>query len=215
MNEFLFFIQAFCILGFVGLAFRLGSGTLITCVTVQAFIANLFVLKQITLFGFNVTASDTFAIGSLMGLNLLQEYHGRDEAKKATITCFLFLLFFAIVSQLHLLYVPSEHDVSHDAFVFLLSPSPRLFLASMTAFFVVQRFDIAFFAFLQKKLPKVGFTSRTAFSLITSQLLDTVLFTVLGLYGIAVSLMDIIAVSLAVKLLSIFLLTTGIRWAKG
>ncbi|MBA3238352.1 MAG: queuosine precursor transporter [Parachlamydiaceae bacterium] len=215
MNEFLFFVQALCILGFAGFAFRLGNATLITWVTVQALIANLFVLKQITLFGFNVTASDAFAIGSLMGLNLLQEYFGSEEAKKATTTCFFFLLFFAVVSQLHLFYTPSAHDVSNEAFVLLLSPSPRLFLASMATFFVVQRFDIIFFAFLQKKLPMCGFAVRTCLSLIVSQALDTILFSMLGLYGIAISLIDVIVVSFAVKLLSIFFFTSGIRWAKG
>lgn len=215
MNECIFFAQVLCILGFAGLAFRLGSATLITWVTVQALIANLFVLKQITLFGFDVTASDTFAIGSLMGLNLLQEYHGLEEAKKATTSCFFFLLFFAVVSQLHLLYAPSVHDISNDSFVLLLSPSPRLFIASMATFFVVQRFDIVFFAFLQKKLPMFGFAVRAAFSLIISQALDTILFSILGLYGIATALIDVIVLSFAVKLLSIFLFTSGIRWAKG
>ena len=40
-------------------------------------------LKQITLFGLNATASDIFAIGSLLGLNLLREIYGITEAKKA------------------------------------------------------------------------------------------------------------------------------------
>ncbi len=207
MNELIFFSQSICIIAFAIIALRIGSATLTTWVTVQALVANLFVLKQITLFGFEVTASDTFAIGSLVGLNMLQEYYGRDEAKKATWTCFLFLLFFAIVSQQHLLYMPSPGDSAHGAFVTLLTPSLRLFLASMSTFFVVQQFDIAFFAYLQKKLPNQSFAVRTACSLVCSQLLDTVLFSFLGLYGMVAAIFDVILISFAVKLISIFSFT--------
>lgn len=207
VNEILFFIQSACIIAFAFVALRLGSATLTTWVAIQALVANLFVLKQITLFGFEVTASDSFAIGSLVGLNLLQEYYGREEAKNATWTCFLFLFFFGIVSQLHLLYLPSQHDLSHSAFVTLLSPSVRLFGASMLTFFIVQQFDIFFFAFLQNRLPRTSFAVRTTYSLILSQLLDTVLFSFLGLYGIATAIFDVILISFAIKLISIFSFT--------
>jgi len=61
MNEFLFIAQSFLIVGFALGAMKLGSSALVSWVAVQALIANLFVLKQITLFGFNITASDGFA----------------------------------------------------------------------------------------------------------------------------------------------------------
>ncbi len=211
MNEILFFFQAICVIGFALIALRFGSAAVTAWVTMQALIANLFVLKQIHLFGFEVTASDTFVIGTLVGLNLLQEYFDQEEAKKATWTCFLFLLFFAIVSQLHLLYVPNQFDTSQSAFETLLTPSPRLFTASILTFFLVQQFDIVFFAFLKRKLPKTSFAVRTTYSLIVSQFLDTVLFSYFGLYGIAAALFDVIMVSFAIKLISIFSFTAFLR----
>lgn len=213
MNELLFFTQALCIIAFALIFFRLGSAALTAWVVMQAVVANLFVLKQVILFGFEVTASDAFIIGSLLGLNLLQEFFGQKEAKKATWACFFFLFFFAIVSQIHLLYEPSEHDFAHRSFDVLFSPSPRLFLASILSFLFVQQFDILFFAFLKKKAAGMGFASRAALSLVLSQLLDTVFFSFVGLYGLVASLVDVMIMSFVIKIIAISLQTFTFKWA--
>ncbi|MBA3957163.1 MAG: queuosine precursor transporter [Parachlamydiaceae bacterium] len=210
----MFFIQIFLIVGFALAALRLGQAALITWVTVQALIANLFVLKQITLFGFHVTASDAFAIGSLLGLNLLQEYFQPADVRKATWVCFFFMLFFTVVSQLHLLYQPSIHDSSQNAFMTLLAPAPRLLIASISVFLFVQQFDIRFFALLKRIFPHVNFALRVALSLAVSQLLDTILFSFLGLYGLVASVFDIIVVSFAIKLIVISCFTPIVKLAK-
>lgn len=203
MNELIFFLQTFLLLGFAFGALKLGKGALVSWVCVQALIANLFVLKQITLFGLNVTASDAFAIGSLLGLNLLQEFYGREEAQKATWACFFLMVFFAAVSQLHLLYVPSAHDQSDAAFQTLLSPTPRLLLASLSVFFIVQQIDIRFFVFLKERLPGFSFAARSGIALAVSQFLDTFLFSFAGLYGIVASVLEIIVLSFAIKMIVI------------
>ncbi|MEI8364891.1 MAG: queuosine precursor transporter [Parachlamydiaceae bacterium] len=215
MNEVLFFIQILLIVGFAIGALKLGKSALIAWVAIQALVANLFVLKQITLFGFSVTASDAFAIGSLLGLSFLQEYFSREDAKKATWVCFFFMGFFALVSQLHLLYEPSLHDNTQEAFVTILSQSPRLLVASISVFFIVQRVDIVLFDFLKKIIPQGGFALRIAITLVVSQLLDTILFSFVGLYGIVNSMADIILVSFFIKLIVISFSTSAIRWAKG
>lgn len=214
MNEILFLIQILLIVGFALGALKLGKGALIAWVAIQALVANLFVLKQINLLGFDVTASDAFVIGSLLGLNFLQEYYSKDEAQKTTWICFFFMIFFALASQLHLLYEPSAHDGTQGAFLTILSPAPRLFIASLSVFFLVQQFDIRFFAFLKKKLPQASFALRTAISLVFSQFIDTLLFSFAGLYGMVTSLTDIILISFSVKLIVIFCLTPVVKWVK-
>lgn len=214
MNELLFFIQVSLIFGFALWALKLGKEALIAWVAIQALIANLFVLKQITLFGFDVTSSDAFMIGSLLGLNFIQEYYSREEAQKATWICFFFMFFFAVVSQVHLHFLPSSHDHSQSAFETLLSPSLRLLIASLSVFFIVQQIDIRLFALLKEKLPSVKFAYRTMATLIASQLLDTVLFSFAGLYGIVGSILDVIVLSYFIKLLTLLLCTTFLRWAK-
>lgn len=214
MNECIFFIQIVVLIAFGLGALRLGKDVLAAWVCMQALIANLFVLKQISLFGLDVTASDAFAIGSLLGLNMIQENFTREDAQKTTWACFFCMLFFAVVSQLHLLFIPNAQDYTQTAFETLLSPAPRLFLASLTVFFVVQQFDLRFFAKIKAAFPSLSFPMRTAIALVVSQLLDTVLFSFLGLYGIVSSIIDIMVLSFLIKVVVISCTTTLLRIVK-
>lgn len=214
VNEKLFLAQSLVILLFAIAAKKIGKGALTAWVAIQAIVANIFVLKQIDLLGFHVTASDAYVIGSLLGLNFLGEYHGQAEAKKATWICFFFMSFFAIVSQIHLLYEPSESDTTQGAFLMLLSPSARLLFASVSVFFIVGQIDVRFFAFLKTRFHTLSFSLRAGIALAVSQFLDTFLFSFAGLYGMVASVWDIIILSYALKLAVILFFTAFIRWTK-
>ena len=73
MNELLFIIHSIIIACFSLVALSLGSGALIAYVSLQCILANLMVLKQVTLFGLSATCADPFTIGATLGLNMLQE----------------------------------------------------------------------------------------------------------------------------------------------
>lgn len=194
MNELIFFCHILAVIGFSLAALRLGKGALTAFIALQGVLANLFVVKQMTLFGFSVTCSDVFAIGGILSLNLLQEYFGKESAKRAVRISLISLLFFALMTQIHLLYEPTSFDTTHAAFAEIFSSSLRIVLASLATFFLVQQFDVRFFSVLKGKLP-----IRIAISLFSSQLLDTVLFSLLGLYGLVESVVDIIFVSFFMK----------------
>lgn len=182
---------------------QLGKSALIAWITMISLLANLFVLKQISLLGFNATASDTFAVGSLLGLNLLQEKYGREAAQSAIWISFSCLLFFILVSQIHLVYIPSAYDHMQSAYSSILSPAPRILLASLATFFVVDQFDSALYHLLRKKIPQWSRWWVSGITLSLSQGLDTVLFSVLGLYGMVDAIIEIMMVSFAIKLLVI------------
>lgn len=203
MNELVFLSHIIAILVFTLVCSRLGKTALSTWISLQAVCANLFVLKQTVLFGFHVTCSDAFAVGGILGLNLLQERYGVKAAQKTGAYCFCFMLFFVLLSQLHLLYSPAPCDTAHSAYTTLLSSSPRLFLASLTTFFLVQKIDISLFRQLKLHKPSASFAARSFTSLIISQGLDTLLFTYLGLYGLVSNLFDMALLSFFVKVLII------------
>ena len=161
-----------------------------------------------------MTCSDVFAIGTVLGLNLLQEFFDKESAKKAAWICFYFMLFFAIMSQIHLLYTPNLHDTMHSSFVMLLSSTPRLLFASLATFSIVQFFDRYFFGHLKKKFTNAPLMIRNVVTLSCSQLLDTLLFSYLGLYGLVSSIFDIILVSFLVKLIIIFCISPAINFSK-
>lgn len=200
MNEFVFFFHLFAIIVFGLGALRWGREALCVWVVIQALLANIFVLKQVELFGFHVTASDCYAIGSMFGLNLIQEYFGKDSARKTGWICLYFMLFFIAMSQFHLLYIPSSYDNSHEAFSLILGAAPRLLFASLLSFAIVQACDRKLFGSLRQSIPSLSFFWRNSITSSLSQAIDTILFSIIGLWGLVGRLDHIILVSFAVKL---------------
>ena len=214
MNEILFFSHLFIVMLFVLISLKLGKEAVIASIAMQAILANLFVIKQISWFGWEITCSDVFAIGSIFSLNLLREYFGLKLAKKAIWVSFFAMIFFTLMSQIHLFYLPSAFDTTHSAFLQILTPTPRLLLASLTTFMIVQQLDIRLFGFL-KKQPSIPFWIRNAVCVTITQLLDTVLFSFLGLFSLVACLTDIIFVSYFVKIViiaSLAPLTACVKW---
>ncbi len=218
MNEILFFTHILVVIGFLFLALKSGKEALFAFIVLMAIFANLLVLKQIEFFSFTITCSDVFAVGALLGLNLLQEYFGKEEAKKALKISFMALLFFLVMANIHLFYTPSEYDQSQSSYEKIFSPAFRIVCSSFLVFITVQKLDILFFGFLKRVFQGRSLAGRLFISLSLSQLFDTVLFSFLGLYGIVQSLFDIILISFLVKMAIIFLsspLTSlSKRWIK-
>ena len=204
LNVIIFFLQTFGVMWAVMGAARMGKEALVSLSVLLPILANLFVLKQTTLLGWNVTCSDAFAIGSIFGLNLLQQAYGQEEAKRMIWISFFGMVFFALMSQVHLFYQPSSYDVNHTHFAALLGVAPRLLVASLMTFFIVQQLDVRLFRALK------GIKYRMTLSLLVSQAFDTLLFSLLGLYGIVEELASIIIVSYLVKC-SVILCTTVSR----
>lgn len=200
MNEFLFVFHLALIILLSRACLLLGREGLICWVAVQPILANLFVLKQITLFGFVVTCSDVYAVGAMIGLNLLQEYFGKETAKKAGWLCFYCLSVFVSMSMLHLYYVPNPEDTTQAAYQLILAPAPRLVIASIATFLIVQQVDIQVFSFLKTQWPNLSLLKRNCLSLSLSQFLDTLLFTIIGMWGLVSSPFDVFLVSFVIKL---------------
>ena len=214
MNETLFLAQIIVVIAFGYVALKIGKSALTAWICLQAVLANLFVLKQISLLGFDVTCGDVFAVGGIFGLNLLREYGGKDAAKQALKCCFFLMLFFVAMAQLHLLYQPNTHDTSQSAFEAILSSSPRLLCASLIAFFVSQAIDLRLFSLLKERSPSLPLSVRNGISLISAELLDTLLFSVLGLWGLVANLTDIIVLSFLIKLILIGCMSPLIHLSK-
>lgn len=214
MNELIFLIHILIIVIFLLIALRLGKNYLITLVALQAIVANLFVIKQIELLGRVVTSTDVFIVGSFLGVNILQEYFGKDEAKKAIKISFFSMIFFLIMSKVHLFYIPSRFDVTNQAFQSILYNSPRIIIFSILIFFITQRFDVIFFGFLKKMFKDKHLVLRMFISSITAQLIDTFLFTFVALRGLVESMLDVFILSFLIKFLVILLATPFTKLSK-
>jgi len=203
MNELLFFAHIVIISLFTIISLKISKETLVAIIAIYCILANLFVLKQITLFGLHPTTSDAFSVGAILGLNLLQEYFGKDAAKKAIWTCFFALILYTIVSQIHLMYLPSVYDVTAQYYAPILKFMPRIAIASISVTIFVQHLDRILYGFLKTKFQSKQFFLRNLISLFLIQIVDTVLFSFAGLYGIISNIGDVILVSFVVKFITI------------
>lgn len=214
MNELIFLCHSLFLVGSILVAVRIGKAALSLIIALFFIIANLFVTKQITLFGYMVTAADAYAIGGIFALNILQEFYGKKAASKQIILNTLAQLLFVSVSMIHLAYIPSEHDTAHPGFMSILSQTPRIFFVSLFVFFLVQKLDVEFFSVLRKRLFPKSLGASIAFSLLVSQFIDTVLFSFLALYGIVHNITHIIFVSFLIKAFALCLMVPFANFTK-
>ena len=207
MNELIFIAHTIIIALCALVALALGKSALIAFVCIQCMLANLFVIKQITLFGFTATSADAFTVGATIGLNLLQEYFGKKIAKRAIWINFFLLIFYAIVSQIHLLYIPHISDITQQYFMPILHLMPRIVIASFSVYLFTQLIDYYLYGILKKTFHDRYIVFRNYTSITICQLLDTVLFIYLGLYGIIDNIGQVIIISYLIKLASIIIAT--------
>ncbi len=209
MNELLFFGQVFVIVAFLLYFRRLGIEALYTLCAIFSLIANLFVLKQTTLFGLEVTCSDAFAVGCTLGLSFVQQDAGKKAAQKLIKITFGILIFFTILSQIHLLYTPSLHDTSQGSYSQILTSSPRILVASLISYFISQAIDIEIFGWLRERWIQKRIFLPLLVSCLFTQFIDTCIFSFLGLYGMISPLLDIIIFSFMIKAVVAFLMVTA------
>jgi hypothetical protein len=207
INEIIFFIHCIIIASFSLLSLYIGPYALVAFICIQCILANLFIIKQISLFGFYATCADSFTIGAILGLNLLQEYFGREIAKKAIWINFFLLIFYLIVSQIHLFYIPADLDLSQQHFIAILNYMPRIVIASFSVYFVVQMLDYYLYGMLKKAFANKHLILRNYFSIAFCQFIDTVFFSFLGLYGLVENIWHIILISYLVKMIGIIIAT--------
>src|SRR6185436_11925481 len=120
MNELYFLLHSITVSTAALISLWFGKEALIGFISLCCILANLFVVKQTTLFGFDATCSDAFSIGAVLGLNLLQEYFGKTITKTAIWISFFLLIFYTVVSSIHLLYEPSVHDTMQQHYLSIL-----------------------------------------------------------------------------------------------
>ncbi len=199
MNELVFILQVVVVVSAVMLGRRFKKEGLMVLAVLLAVFANFFVLKQIDLVGWTVTCADAYVIGHLLCLNLVQQEYGKEWAKKTVQLSFGAMVIFALLSEIHLVFMPSDVDVTQVHYQALLGIAPRLLLASLGSFYLVQRLDIYLFGKLLNLMPKTAWKIRSAISLVISQAVDTLLFTLLGLYGVVDNWLAIFWMSFVVK----------------
>ncbi|HEV2916509.1 MAG TPA: queuosine precursor transporter [Candidatus Babeliales bacterium] len=205
MNEYIFIIHSLILTCATLIGVYIGPAALTTLVSLYCLLANIFVIKQITLFGLNATGSDAFTIGATLALNMLQEYYGKKVAWQAITINFFVLSLYTLLSYIHLWYQPNMFDSTQHHFHAILVHTPRIVIASVLVYFMAQAIDYYLYSFLKKYWTSRLLVVRNYISIMLSQLFDTIAFSLFGLYGIVEHIEQIIIISYTIKVIAIII----------
>jgi len=187
-NEAIFFLQVFIVLGCVILAARLGQIWLVALMSAMLVLMNIFVLKQMNLFGMALTGGNVLYAAVFLTTDVLTEHWGERAAYRAVRIGFCVSVFFVATSSLILWYAPNAYDAEaafggHEALARILKPQWRIVGASMASYLVVQHLDVWLYEWWRARTRGRFLWLRNNGSTWVSQGVDSVLFTVLAFAG--------------------------------
>ncbi len=180
-NELLFIIQTIIGLAFTLVAFSMGRNWLYGYIAVCIVLANIFVTKQITLFGIPATGGNVLYGSIFLATDLLAEHFGKREARQAILLGFGAALFYLIMSQFILKFSPSPDDWgAAEGMATIFDFAPAIVLASLMAYLILQFHDIWAFHWIREKTGGRYLWLRNNGSTWVSQLFDSVVFSILA-----------------------------------
>ena len=78
-------------------------------------LANIQVMKLITLFGMTATLGNILYGTSFLATDILSENYGKKDANLAVHIGFFMLLMMVVVMKFAILFIPNPHDMGHEA----------------------------------------------------------------------------------------------------
>lgn len=181
MNEIIFLSFAVFLLALGLVAFRLGKMYVFILIAVYSILMNIFVLKQMNLFGFVVTGGNALYGAIFLMTDMLSEHYGKKDALRSVWIGFGVSAIFVMATQVLLAFVPNELDFAQPHLQALFSITPRILFGSMLAYLIAQSFDVWAFLQIKKWTNSKWLWLRNNGSTMVSQLIDTLIFTSVGL----------------------------------
>ena len=211
-NELLLILALICTYSTVIIAFRIfGEQGLYLWTIIATIAANIEVLMVVTAFGMEMTLGNILFASTFLVTDIASELYGKKKAQRAVYLGIATSIIFILISQSWMLYTPNESDFATPSIRAIFSNTPRLMLASVIVYVIVQLFDVwlyhKWWDFTKKKF---GDSDRFLWlrnngSTLFSQLLNTLLYTFgafLGMYSIPT------LISIAISSYVIFIVTS-------
>lgn len=190
INELLLIGSLIFIYSMVLIAYKFFGKTGLYCMSATATVlANIEVLILIDAFGMEQTLGNVLFAATFLITDILSECEGKKEANKAVWIGMFTSAFFLFLSQSWLLYKPSENDWAMGSIEAVFSNTPRMLIASFVVYAISQMFDVwlyhKWWAFTEKKFgdKRKFLWLRNNGSTLVSQIINTLLFTLLAFYG--------------------------------
>jgi hypothetical protein len=217
MNEALWLSFAFIDLLAVVLLFRFfGRVGLFAFISFSLVLCNIQVMKTVELFGLTTTLGNILYAGTFLATDMIGEFYGKKEAKRAVLLGFATLALATLYMQIALYFTPAEGDFAQEHLSNLFGFLPRIALGSTAAYLVSQWHDVWAFHYLKEKTKGRMLWLRNLLSTSVSQLLDSVVFVLIAFYGVfdGPVLVEILITTYLMKLIVACLDTPFIYLAK-
>lgn len=184
-NEILWLTFLVCDMSIVLLMYYFwGRIGLFSSVTFSLIIANIQVIKLIDLFGLTTTLGNILYASAFLSTDILSEFYSKKDAQKAVFLGFITLVLSTLYMQVALLYTPNISDTSQVHLEQLFSFFPRLTIASLTAYMLSQITDVWLYHTIRHITQTRFLWLRNTASTLTSQFLDTIVFTFIAFWGV-------------------------------
>ncbi|MBQ7222482.1 MAG: queuosine precursor transporter [Bacteroidales bacterium] len=214
-NELLFFITAAVSFLLVILSFRLyGKAGLFVWLGFATVVANIEVIKCVDIFSLPVTLGNVLYGSTFLCTDIMSELFGGKESRRGVRMGFFALICFTILMQIALRFIPNENDFASPAMHELFSLSPRICIASLGAYLISNTLDTYTFDWIGKHT-KILWIKNNG-STMTSQLVDSILFTFGAFYGLF-EIRELWLLVLTTYLIKIFIAmidTPFVYWAR-
>ena len=186
-NELIFIVTVLIYLGSVlGLYQLFGKNGLYAFAIFGTLLGNIAVCKNVDIFGVSTTAGNVLYAATFLVTDILSEKYGKKEASKAVLYSFSIMLLWLLGTQLILWFTPNENDYINESLKVVFGLVPRITIASLAGFIVSQNLDVFLYHLIWSKTggSKAKLWLRNNGSTLTSQLIDTVIFTTLAFWGV-------------------------------
>lgn len=186
MNTLFWFVMLIINFAAIMLAYRLfGKTGLFLWIPISVIIANIQVVKTVEIFGFIATLGNIVYATSFLVTDILNENYGKKEAGKAVGMGFFALISMTVLMNIALWFVPHESDFAQESLRTIFSLMPRIAAGSLAAYALSQIHDVWAYNRLKEKHPgKKYIWLRNNASTMVSQLIDSIVFTVIAFAGV-------------------------------
>lgn len=215
MNEILFLLTIIANFAGVIMSFRLfGKRGVFGWVVMAAVVANIESTKCVDLFGMSTTLGTVIYSSSFLCTDILSEFYGDKEAKKAIYQTFAFMLVSMLLFQISLLFIPNGNDVVNESLHNVFYLVPRITIASILTYLLSNRLDIYLYQWIRERSEHLWLRNNGA--TIIAQTVDTVIFTLgafAGVYDFQ-TLIEIMFTTFIIKVFVAFCDTPFLYWAR-
>ncbi len=161
-----------------------GKIGLLIWIPISCMIANIQVTKNVILFGFEATLGNIVYSTSFLATDILNEFYSENDAKESVGFGFFALVAMTVLMQMALFFKPSSTDIAQESLQTIFGLMPRIAVGSLIAYLLSNYHDVWAYNFWRRKTSGKHLWLRNNFSTFVSQLIDTVVFTLIAFWGV-------------------------------